>query len=79
MNFNKINWDLAGEKLVKAKKVAFEKAPQNFYSLGVFRVCVNFRQFVFEQIIGFESPTPPLSTSTTVGIELSKLRKPLFT
>ena len=26
-------------------------------------------------MIGFETPTPPLRTSTTVGIELSKLRK----
>ena len=26
-------------------------------------------------MIGFETSTPPLRTSTTVGIELSKLRK----
>jgi hypothetical protein len=26
-------------------------------------------------MIGFETPIPPLRTSTTVGIELSKLRK----
>ena len=29
-----------------------------------------------KRIIGFETPTPPLHTSMTDGIELSKLRKP---
>ena len=54
---------------------AFEKAEQNNRL-----VCTDFRKFLIicTQIISLESSTPPLRTSTTVGIALSKSRKSIL-
>ncbi len=54
----------------------FEKPPHTPKNLiGWFEQILRKFSIIQEWIIGLETPIPPLRTSTTVGIALSKLRK----
>ena len=57
----------------------FEKPPHTPKNLiGWFELISRKFSIIQEWIIGFETSIPPLRTSTTVGIVLSKLRKSIL-
>ena len=57
----------------------FEKPPHTPKNLiGWFEQSLRKFSIIRKRIIGLETPIPPLRTSTTVGIVLSKLRKSLL-
>ncbi len=57
----------------------FEKPPHTpKYFTDWFEQSLRKFSIIRKRIIGLETPIPPLRTSTTVGIVLSKLRKSLL-